>query len=98
MFFQIIIQLMEHGKKRLKHSTTNKRIKGIRFSKNIGYQNSILQNYYYSTGEALIQLDADLQDPPVIIIDFLTEWEKGYKVVYGIRKTRKGSQINSLIR
>jgi glycosyltransferase involved in cell wall biosynthesis len=82
----------------LKHSNTNKRIKGIRFSKNIGYQNSILQNYYYSTGEALIQLDADLQDPPALIINFLNEWEKGYKVVYGIRKTRKGSQINSLIR
>jgi len=80
------------------YSNNNKNIKGIRFSKDIGYQNSILQNYYYSSGCAVIQLDADLQDPPAMIKNFLNEWEKGYKVVYGIRKIRKGSQIDSIIR
>lgn len=77
---------------------SNKKIKAIKFSKDIGYQNSILCNYYHSSGEALIQLDADLQDPPTLIKNFIEEWEKGYKIVYGIRKTRKGSRIDSVIR
>ncbi|MEY4571560.1 MAG: hypothetical protein RLZ10_771 [Bacteroidota bacterium] len=77
---------------------SNKKIKAIRFSKDIGYQNSILHNYYHSSGDALIQLDADLQDPPILIKNFIEEWEKGYKVVYGIRKTRKGSKIDFVIR
>ena len=77
---------------------SNKKIKAIRFSKDIGYQNSILYNYYHSSGDALIQLDADLQDPPKLIKNFIDEWEKGNKVVYGIRNTRKGSKIDFVIR
>lgn len=79
-------------------SKSDKRISGIRFSKNIGYQNSILQNYFYAKGHALIVLDADLQDPPALIKLFLQEWENGFQIVYGVRKVRQGSKIDTVVR
>lgn len=62
------------------------RIRGLRFSKDFGFQNSILENYRVCNGDAVIQLDADLQDPPEMISAFLKNWEGGYHVVYGIRR------------
>lgn len=64
------------------------RVRGLRFSRNFGFQRSILTNYRNARGDAAIQLDADLQDPPELIPDFLRLWENGYKVVYGVRRTR----------
>lgn len=64
-------------------------IKVCRFSKNFGYQNSILTGYSLVTGDAAIQLDCDLQDPPEMMVQFLEYWEKGFKVVYGIRRSRQ---------
>lgn len=65
-----------------------KNIKGVRFTKNIGHQKSIFMNFSISTGRAVIQMDADLQDPPELISDFLRRWEQGYKVVSGFRVDR----------
>jgi len=73
------------------------RIIAFRFSKNVGYQNSILHNYLNCRGDAAIQLDADLQDPPEIIKEFLEHWEKGYQVVYGIREKRQEGFIKNVI-
>lgn len=64
------------------------RIRVIRYSRNFGYQKSILTGYLKASGDALIQLDCDLQDPPEMIIQFLEAWEQGNAVVYGIRRTR----------
>jgi len=64
------------------------RIRGFRFSKNIGFQNSILYNYSKSRGDVVAQIDADLQDPPEILEVFFKEWQKGASVVYGIRDQR----------
>lgn len=64
------------------------RIRVIRFTRNFGFQTSILTNYLNAKGDAAIQIDADLQDPPELFGEFLTAWEKGYKVVYGIRRSR----------
>lgn len=66
----------------------DERIRVLRFTRNFGFQTSILSNYLNANGDAAIQIDADLQDPPELIGDFLTAWEKGYKVVYGIRRSR----------
>jgi polyisoprenyl-phosphate glycosyltransferase len=67
------------------------RVRFIRFSRNFGYQRSIYTGYLNAKGEAAIQLDVDLQDPPDLIPVFLEHWEKGYEVVYGVRATRKES-------
>lgn len=65
------------------------RVKIIRFSKNFGYQHSIYTGYVSCHGDAAIQLDCDLQDPPGLIPDFLKKWEEGFQVVYGIRRSRQ---------
>lgn len=67
-------------------SLGDSRIRGVRFSKDFGFQNSILENYRICKGDAVIQLDADLQDPPELIGSFLENWERGIHVVYGIRR------------
>lgn len=73
-------------------------IRAIRYSKNIGYQNSLLEGLKRCTGDAAILLDCDLQDPPELIIKFLEAWERGYRVVGGVRRTRNESIILSLAR
>lgn len=65
------------------------RIRAYRFSRNFGYQRSILEGYRRCRGVAAIQLDCDLQDPPELIATFLELWEAGNKVVYGVRTARK---------
>ena len=70
-------------------SKKDQRIKGLRFSRNFGFQRSILSNYAHASGDAVVQIDADLQDPPEVIKKFLIEWDvNGYLVVYGVRITR----------
>ena len=66
------------------------RIRVLRFTRNFGFQTSILTNYLNANGAAAIQIDADLQDPPELFGQFLAAWEQGYKVVYGIRRSRPG--------
>lgn len=64
------------------------RVRVLRFTRNFGFQTSILTNYLNAKGDAAIQIDADLQDPPELFDEFLAAWEQGYKVVYGIRRSR----------
>jgi len=72
------------------------RIRAIRFSKNFGFQRSILANYMHTRGDAVMQIDADLQDPPEMLEAFFDEWEKGYHVVYGVRRKRpEGALLNA---
>ncbi|MFZ0913447.1 MAG: glycosyltransferase family 2 protein [Candidatus Korobacteraceae bacterium] len=68
------------------------RIRAIRFSRNFGFQRSIFTAYMNCRGEAAIQIDCDLQDPPSLIADFIEKWEQGYQVVYGVRTSRKESR------
>lgn len=75
--------------------TREPRLRAFRFSRNFGFQRSILTNLLNARGTAAIQIDADLQDPPELIPAFLENWRKGYKVVYGIRR---GRQENLLLR
>ncbi|MBL8018103.1 MAG: glycosyltransferase family 2 protein [Leptospirales bacterium] len=75
----------------------DRRVKVIRFSRNFGYQKSILTGYLSASGAAAIQVDCDLQDPPEIILEFVRKWEEGAVVVYGVRRTRKENWfINAL--
>ena len=61
----------------------------VRFSRNFGHQAAISAGMQYADGEAIIFLDADLQDPPELIPVFLEKLHEGYDVVYGIRRNRK---------
>ena len=75
----------------------DEKIRIFSFSKNFGYQKSIWFGYYKSKGSATLELDVDLQDPPEILEIMLEHWERGYKIVYGIRKDRsEGVFINTL--
>jgi glycosyltransferase involved in cell wall biosynthesis len=64
------------------------RVRALRFSRNFGFQRSVLTNFTHARGDAAIQLDCDMQDPPELILQFLDLWETGYKVVYGVRRER----------
>jgi polyisoprenyl-phosphate glycosyltransferase len=67
------------------------RVRALRFSRNFGFQRSILTGYLSARGDAAVEIDCDLQDPPSLILEFLRQWEGGYRVVYGIRSGRKES-------
>ncbi len=67
----------------------DERVRVFRFSRNFGYQKSILTGYLRARGAAIIQLDCDLQDPPSLIVEFLRYWEAGNEVVYGVRMKRQ---------
>lgn len=64
------------------------RVRAIRFSKNFGFQRSILANYLHTRGNAVMQIDADLQDPPEMLEQFFDAWMSGSQVVYGVRRKR----------
>jgi glycosyltransferase involved in cell wall biosynthesis len=72
-------------------------IKLINFSRNFGHQIAITAGMDYASGDAIIIIDADLQDPPEIIPDMIKKWKEGYEVVYGKRKKRKGEGAFKLI-
>lgn len=69
------------------------RVRAIRFSKNYGFQRSILANYMHTRGDAVMQIDADLQDPPELLEAFFERWQEGYEVVYGVRRKRPESWL-----
>jgi polyisoprenyl-phosphate glycosyltransferase len=79
-------------------SEQDERIRAIRFSKNFGFQRSILANYMHTRGDAVMQIDADLQDPPELLESFFNEWQKGHYVVYGVRRKRAEGFLLSLFR
>ena len=66
------------------------RISYIDFSRNFGKEIAMIAGMDYATGDAVIFMDADLQDPPELIIEFIKYWEQGYDDVYAKRKSRKG--------
>ena len=72
-------------------------VKVISFSRNFGHQAAVTAGLKYVTGDVIVIMDADLQDPPELIPDMLKEWEKGYEVIYGKRKSRKGESVFKLL-
>ncbi|MBT7944184.1 MAG: glycosyltransferase [Alphaproteobacteria bacterium] len=74
------------------------RIRALRFSRNFGVQKSILTGLLNAEGDAAIQIDCDLQDPPELIPEFLKYWEEGNEVVYGVRRSRKENIIMNATR
>ena len=65
-------------------------VKVIKFSRNFGHQIAITAGIDMAKGDAVVVIDADLQDPPEVIVKFVEKWKEGYDVVYGVRETREG--------
>lgn len=65
----------------------------IDFSRNFGHQIAISAGMDYAQGDAVVVIDADLQDPPEVILAMIDKWKEGYEVVYGKRLKRKGETI-----
>lgn len=72
-------------------------IKVISFARNFGHQCAVTAGLQYVTGDAIVIIDADLQDPPELIPDMLKMWEDGNEVIYGKRKTREGESKFKLL-
>ncbi len=66
------------------------RIRVVRFSRNFGHQIAITAGLEHASGDAVAIIDADLQDPPEVLLDFVAKWLDGYDVVYGVRTEREG--------
>lgn len=71
----------------------NKKLKIVSLRRNFGYQGSISAGLYYAEGDAVITIDADLQDPPEKIGEMLDFYEKGYDLVLGIRQDRSSDSF-----
>jgi glycosyltransferase involved in cell wall biosynthesis len=65
----------------------------INFSRNFGHQIAITAGMDYAKGDAVVVIDADLQDPPEVILKMIDKWKEGYEVVYGKRLKRKGETM-----
>lgn len=76
--------------KLLHYSRVHQNIRTISFSRNFGHQPAASAGLDASLGDAVVLIDADLQDPPEVIEDMIAKWEEGYDVVYGTRLSRDG--------
>ena len=66
------------------------RVKVVDFARNFGHQVAVTAGMDYPRGDAVVLIDADLQDPPELILEMLAKWREGYEVIYAIRAERKG--------
>jgi glycosyltransferase involved in cell wall biosynthesis len=69
------------------------RVRCVRFARNFGFHRSVMTGYRLAQGDAAMQLDCDLQDPPGLLPKFLGLWEQGHDVVVGIRRLRDEGRI-----
>ena len=65
------------------------RVKLVRFSRNFGHQAAVSAGIDHAFGDAVAIMDADLQDPPQVLLAMLEKWREGFEVVYGVRRKRK---------
>jgi len=76
--------------KMIRLANFDQNVKIIKFSRNFGHQIAITAGMDFALGDAVVIIDADLQDPPEVIKDFIMKWEEDYDVVYGVREAREG--------
>lgn len=84
------------GRELEKLARQDPKVKILSFSRNFGNQMAITAGIDYCKGDCVVIIDDDLQDPPEIILNMLSKWYKGYKVVYGVRPQRQG--VNPLFK
>jgi polyisoprenyl-phosphate glycosyltransferase len=73
-----------------KLAATDRRVRVVDLSRNFGHQIAITSGIDHARGDAVVVIDADLQDPPEVIAEMVARWREGGKVVYGVRTQRAG--------
>ena len=73
------------------------RYRALSFSRNFGHQRAITCGMDATRGKAVVVMDADLQDPPEVIVEMLAKWREGFDVVYGRRRSREGETWFKLV-
>lgn len=73
-----------------KLAASDARVRPVIFARNFGHQIAVTAGLDYSRGDAVIIIDADLQDPPEVIGKLIEKWREGYQVVYAVRTEREG--------
>src|SRR3954468_15695926 len=71
-------------------AASDSRVRVVRLSRNFGHQTAITAGLDHATGDAVVMIDADLQDPPEVITTLLDHWHRGADVVYAVRERRVG--------
>jgi dolichol-phosphate mannosyltransferase len=72
------------------------RWRALSFARNFGHQIAVSAGIYHAEGDAVIVIDADLQDPPEELARFLEKWQEGFEVVYAIREKRKEGPVKKV--
>ena len=68
----------------------DERVQPVVFARNFGHMIAVTAGLDYSRGDAVVLMDADLQDPPEVIPELVNRWREGYEVVYAVRAEREG--------
>jgi len=71
-------------------ASQDSRVRPVIFARNFGHQIAVTAGLDYSRGDAVVIIDADLQDPPEVILDLIQKWREGYEVVFAVRAEREG--------
>ena len=71
-------------------ASKDENVKVVSFSRNFGHQAAVTAGLKFVTGDCILIIDSDMQDPPELLVDMLKLWEDGNEVIYAKRKTRKG--------
>ncbi len=71
-------------------ASASEQIRALIFARNFGHQIAVTAGLDYARGDAVTIIDADLQDPPEVILDLIEKWKEGYQVVYAVRAEREG--------
>ena len=74
-------------------SEKDPRVRCIFFARNFGHQIAVTAGMDHALGDAAVVIDADLQDPPEVILELIAKWKEGYEVVYAVRKQRDGESL-----
>jgi polyisoprenyl-phosphate glycosyltransferase len=76
---------------------TDQRVRPVIFARNFGHQIAVTAGLDYSRGDAVVIIDADLQDPPEVILELIKKWREGFEVVYAQRSEREGESWFKLV-
>ncbi len=75
----------------------DERVRPVIFARNFGHQIAVTAGLDYTRGDAIIIIDADLQDPPEVMLDLIKKWREGYEVAYAVRAEREGESWFKLV-